>query len=299
MPQESKWSPEAYRGIVDRYVNLTARPGAAIPDVVVWPEGALPASANTVFAADSPDAAAIARALEPGQILLMGLARGEPGAKPGDDDRYYNSLFALHDIGAAGLRIAGVYDKHRLVPFGEYLPLGELMGALGVRSLVHMPEDFSAGPRPAPLVLPGAPTVQPLICYESLYPGFTPGGAGRPQWIANVSNDAWFGATSGPLQHLSLASYRAIETGLPVVRATPTGVSAMIDPWGRVIEDKRLDPGESGVIDALLPRPQPPTVYSRLGDLPFWLAIALGLASATPIARWRAKRRTQTKFSPD
>ena len=291
VPQESKWSPEAYRGIVDRYVNLTARPAAAIPDVVVWPEGALPASANTVFADSSPDAAAIARALEPGQILLMGLARGEPGAEPGDDDRYYNSLFALHDIGAAGLRIAGVYDKHRLVPFGEYLPLGKLMGALGVRSLVHMPEDFSAGPRPTPLALPGAPTVQPLICYESLYPGFTPGGAARPQWIANVSNDAWFGATSGPLQHLSLASYRAIETGLPVVRATPTGVSAMIDPWGRVIEDKRLDPGESGVIDALLPQPRPPTLYSRLGDLPFWLALMLGLAAAVPLTAWRAKRR--------
>jgi len=97
--------------------------------------------------------------------------------------------------------------------------------------------------------------VQPLICYESLYPGFTPGGRGRPQWIANVSNDAWFGRTSGPLQHLNLASYRAIETGLPLARATPTGVSAMIDPWGRIIGDKRLDPGESGVIDARLPRP--------------------------------------------
>ena len=92
--------------------------------------------------------AAIARALEPGQILLMGLARGEPGAKPGDDDRYFNSLFALQDVGAAGLKIVGVYDKHRLVPFGEYLPLGDLMGSLGVRSLVHMPEDFSAGSRP-------------------------------------------------------------------------------------------------------------------------------------------------------
>ena len=291
VPQESKWSPEAYRGIVDRYVNLTARPGAATPDVVVWPEGALPASANTVFAAGSPDAAAIARALERGQVLLMGLARGEPGAKAGDDDRYYNSLFALHDVGAAGLRIAGVYDKHRLVPFGEYLPLGDLMGSLGVRSLVHMPEDFSAGPRPAPLDLPGAPRVQPLICYESLYPGFTPGGAGRPQWIVNVSNDAWFGATSGPLQQLNLASYRAIETGLPVVRATPTGVSAMIDPWGRVIGDKRLDPGESGVIDALLPRPAPVTLYGRVGDLPFWLAIILGLAVAGPWAR----RRTPTQ----
>src|SRR5690606_25535743 len=118
-----------------------------------------------------------------------------------------------------------------------------LMSALGVRSLTHMPLDFSPGPRPAPIAIPGAPPAQPLICYESLYPGFTPGAAGRPGWIVNISNDAWFGRTSGPLQHLNLASYRAIETGLPVVRATPTGVSAMIDPWGRVVDGQRLDPG--------------------------------------------------------
>ena len=274
--QESKWTPEAYQGIVDRYVNLTARPASALPDVIVWPEGALPASANSVFAAGAPEADAIARAVSPGQTLLIGLARGEPGTA-GGPDRYFNSLFALHDEGGRGLRVAGVYDKYRLVPFGEYLPLGGLMNALGVRSLVHMPADFSAGARPSPIALPNAPTVQPLICYESLYPGFTPGGTERPRWIVNVSNDAWFGRTSGPLQHLNLASYRAIETGLPVVRATPTGVSAMIDPWGRVVQDQRLEPGESGVIDARLPEPAMPTLYGRFGDLVFWLLIAGGL----------------------
>ncbi|WP_395650951.1 apolipoprotein N-acyltransferase [Brevundimonas sp.] len=274
--QESKWTPEAYQGIVDRYVNLTARPASALPDVIVWPEGALPASANTVFAAGAPEADAIARAVSPGQTLLIGLARGEPGPA-GGPDRYFNSLFALNDEGGPGLRVSGVYDKYRLVPFGEYLPLGGLMNALGVRSLVHMPADFSAGAKPAPIALPNAPTVQPLICYESLYPGFTPGGAGRPRWIVNVSNDAWFGRTSGPFQHLNLASYRAIETGLPVVRATPTGVSAMIDPWGRVEQDQRLEPGESGVIDARLPEPAMPTLYGRFGDLVFWLMIAGGL----------------------
>ncbi|MGQ2991215.1 MAG: apolipoprotein N-acyltransferase [Brevundimonas sp.] len=274
--QESKWTPEAYQSIVDRYVGLTAQaPAGRRPDIVVWPEGALPASANTVFAAGAPEAAAISAALQPGQILLMGLARGEP--TPGGEDRYFNSLFALADEGGAGLRVAAVYDKHRLVPFGEYLPLGGLMSALGVRSLVHMPADFSAGPRPAPIDLPGRPRVQPLICYESLYPGFTPGGVGRPDWIVNVSNDAWFGATSGPLQHLNLASYRAIETGLPVARATPTGVSAMIDPWGRVLPGQSLGSGESGVIDVLLPRPTAPTLYGRIGDLPFGLAVLAGL----------------------
>ena len=297
--QESKWTPEAYQGIVDRYVRLTAqRPGAPIgaqtsarlPDVVIWPEGALPASANDVFGPGSPDAAAIAGALQPGQTLLMGLARGEPGASPGAPDRYFNSLFALNDEGeVAGLRITAVYDKYRLVPFGEYLPLGGLMSALGIRSLVHMPSDFSAGPRPSPIDLPNAPRVQPLICYESLYPGFTPGGSDRPSWIANVSNDAWFGRTSGPLQHLNLASYRAIETGLPVVRATPTGVSAMIDPWGRLVPGKRLDPGQSGVIDALLPRPAAATFYGRWGDLPFWIGVLASLLFMAPWARLRSQ----------
>jgi len=288
--QQSKWSPEAFQGIVDRYVNLTARPGALTPDVVIWPEGALPATFNEIFAAGRPEGQAISRAVQPGQILLAGLSRGAPDPSRASGARWHNTLFALEDVGDAGLRVAGVYDKHRLVPFGEFLPLGDLMSATGLRSLVHVPEDFSPGPRPAPLALPGAPTVQPLICYESLYPGFTPGGAARPAWIANVSNDAWFGRTSGPLQHLNLASYRAIETGLPVARATPTGVSAMIDPWGRVVPGQRLEPGESGVIDARLPRPTEPTLHGRTGDLLFALMVLLGLVpGAVRLIRLRGR----------
>lgn len=285
VPQESKWSPEAYRGIVERYVNLTARPAAVTPDIVVWPEGALPASANQVFAPDAWEARAIARAVQPGQTLIAGLGRGEPDASAPEGARYFNSAFVFTDIGEAGLRVSAIYDKHRLVPFGEYLPAGDLLGALGVRSLTHMPLDFSPGPTPAPIDIPGAPRAQPLICYESLYPGFTPGSAGRPGWIVNISNDAWFGRTSGPLQHLNLASYRAIETGLPVVRSTPTGVSAIIDPWGRVVDDARLDPGESGVIDARLPAPTSVTLYGRTGDLLFWLAVLGGLVPAVRLRR--------------
>ncbi|OGN42104.1 MAG: apolipoprotein N-acyltransferase [Caulobacterales bacterium RIFCSPHIGHO2_01_FULL_70_19] len=285
VPQESKWSPEAYRGIVERYVNLTARPAAVTPDIVVWPEGALPASANQVFAPDAWEARAIARAVQPGQTLIAGLGRGEPDPSAPEGARYFNSAFVFTDIGEAGLRVSAIYDKHRLVPFGEYLPAGDLLGALGVRSLTHMPLDFSPGPTPAPIDIPGAPRAQPLICYESLYPGFTPGSAGRPGWIVNISNDAWFGRTSGPLQHLNLASYRAIETGLPVVRSTPTGVSAIIDPWGRVVDDARLDPGESGVIDARLPAPTSVTLYGRTGDLLFWLAVLGGLVPAVRLRR--------------
>lgn len=280
--QESKWTPEAYRGIVDRYIALTRSPAAVRPDLIVWPEGALPASANQVFAPGSADAAAIAEAVQPGQSLILGLGRG---AVAPEGERYFNSLFVLSDRGGDGLTVSAVYDKYRLVPFGEFLPLGNWLTPLGLRALTHMPLDFSAGPVPAPIAIPGAPDVQPLICYESLYPGFTPGGAGRPQWIVNISNDAWFGRTSGPLQHLNLASYRAVETGLPIVRSTPTGVSAMIDPWGRVVEGQSLGTGESGVIDARLPRPTGATPYGRWGDLPFGVMVALGLAAGLVGAR--------------
>lgn len=278
--QASKWTPEAYEGIVRRYVDMTAQPAAVTPDLVIWPEGALPASGNDVFAAGAWEAAAIQAALKPGQTLLMGSGIGEPDPSVPEGGRYYNSLLVVQNLGGPSPAVSAAYDKYRLVPFGEYLPAGRLMGALGVRALTHMPTDFSAGPRPAPIDIPGAPRAQPLICYESLYPGFTTAGADRPDWILNISNDAWFGATSGPLQHLNLASYRAIETGLPVVRSTPTGTSAMIDPWGRVIGDQRLDNGRSGVIDAVLPRPAGTTPYGHLGDLVFWVLIGVGLVAA-------------------
>lgn len=287
--QQAKWDAANFDAIVQRYVNLTARPGAQVPDVIVWPEGALPTTSNEAFAPGSAVAPAMARALQPGQTLLAGFSRAEP--TPEGEWRYFNSLYALADAGDAGLRIEAIYDKHRLVPFGEYLPLGEIMSMTGLRSLVHVPADFSAGPSPAPLALPGLPNVQPLICYESLYPGFTPGGATRPQWIANVSNDAWFGRTSGPVQHLNLASFRAIETGLPLVRATPTGISAMIDPWGRVVPGKRLEPGESGVIDARLPRALGRTPYAVVGDAVFLLMLLVSLVAGLWPLRFRISRR--------
>ena len=292
--QASKWTPEAYEGIVRRYVDLTAQPAAVTPDLVIWPEGSLPASGNDVFAAGAWEAAAIQSALRPGQTLLMGLGIGEPDPSVPEGGRYYNSLLVVQNLGGPSPAVSAAYDKYRLVPFGEYLPAGRLMGALGVRALTHMPTDFSAGPRPAPIDIPGAPRAQPLICYESLYPGFTTASSERPDWILNISNDAWFGATSGPLQHLNLASYRAIETGLPVVRSTPTGTSAMIDPWGRVIGDQRLDNGQSGVIDAVLPRPTGVVPYGRLGDLVFWVLIGVGLVA---VVYGRRRERLGSTYS--
>lgn len=276
--QTTKWSPEVYQSILDRYLRLTVQPAGRRPDLIVWPEGALPATANDVFG--SSDAVALAEAVQPGQSLILGLGRGEPDPSVPEGARYYNSLMVLTDEGGNGLRLTSVYDKHRLVPFGEYLPGSAVLTPLGFRALTHMPLDFTSGPRPAPISIRGAGRAQPLICYEGLYPGFTPAGADRPGWIINISNDAWFGRTSGPVQHLNLASYRAIETGLPIIRSTPTGVSAVIDPWGRVVPGQSLGMGEEGVIDAFLPRPAPATPYGRWGDIPFAAAVVAGLLAA-------------------
>jgi apolipoprotein N-acyltransferase len=265
--------------------------------VVVWPEGALPAVIDDLLAPGSPYVDRLGAGLRPGQTLMMGANRVGPGPRGGV--AYYNSLIAFRREGPAaggGLRVTGVYDKHRLVPFGEFLPLGAIATKWGIRSLVHMPEDFTAGADPKPLRPAGLPAVQPLICYEALFPRFTSDAARRgglrPAWILNVSNDAWFGATSGPWQHLNIAGYRAIEEGLPLARATPTGVTAMIDAHGRVVDGRRLALGRQGVIDLRLPRALPPTLYSRFGEIFF--ATMLFSSVLIPVIRRVRRGATST-----
>jgi len=274
--QSAKYDPAEFRRIVDKYVALTSRPypGGRAADLVVWPEGAIPDAIDNYLAPDTWTRAAIEGALKPGQTLLVGAYRVE-GTQA--DYRFYNSLVAVRRTGE-GLEPAGAYDKFRLVPFGEFLPLDGLMEILGVKTLVHVGDGFTPGPPPRPLRPAGLPAFQPLICYEGLYPGYTRAGARasgiRPDFIVNVSNDAWFGVTSGPLQHLNLSSYRAIEEGVPIVRATPTGVSTIIDARG-VSDPRALRLGETGVIDAALPSARFNTLYRRLGDLPFLVMVLI------------------------
>ena len=142
--------------------------------------------------------------------------------------------------------------------------------------------------------MPGLPLVQPLICYESVYPGFVGRIGPRPAWIVVPSNDSWYGETSGPWQHLNVGSYRAIEQGVPMVRATPTGVSAVIDAYGRIAPGERLGTDVAGVIDADLPRPAPPTFYSRWREGPFWalivFAASVGVFLRTHQRKWRDRQ---------
>lgn len=289
--QKEKWRPENLEAIFADYVRLTTAPAEGrSPDVVIWPEGALPAVIDDLLAPDRDYGSRLTRAVAPGQSLVLGANRAGLG-EDGTYD-YFNSLISFRRTGA-DLVVTGVYDKHRLVPFGEFLPLGDLATRLGIRSLVHMPEDFSFGPPPQPLAPAGLPPVQPLICYEALFPRMTSAAAERrgfrPAWLLNISNDAWFGATSGPLQHLNLASYRAIEEGLPMVRATPTGVSAMIDARGRTLAQLGL--GEAGVLDHALPPPRPATAYARFGET--GLAALLGVSALALVASRARRRRDQ------
>jgi apolipoprotein N-acyltransferase len=277
--QEAKYDAQNFQDIVRRYLTLTAQPSGRRPDIVIWPEGALPAAANDLLAPGSWTLDGLEAALLPGQTLMMGAYRAAPGPQ---GPLYYNSLLVLRRQ-PDGLELTGVYDKHRLVPFGEYLPLERFLTPLGIKDLTHIGDGFSPGPRPRPIAPAGVPEVQPLICYESLYPGFTRGGsrlAGhRPRWIVNISNDAWFGQTSGPWQHLNQASYRAIEEGLPIVRSTPTGVSAIIDPYGRVLARQLKGLGAAGVVDAPLPAALGPTPFTAFGDVLFWALISLSFAA--------------------
>ena len=295
--QKNKWRPDNLELIFATYLSMTRQPGAQVPQIVVWPEGALPAVIDDLLAPGAPYGRRLWDALTDDQTLLLGANRAARDAS--GETVYFNSLVALRHEGG-GLRVTGLYDKHRLVPFGEFLPLGALATKLGVRSLVHMPDDFTAGPPPRPITPWGIPALQPLICYEALFPGFTRAAAarsgGRPAWILNVSNDAWFGATSGPLQHLNIASYRAIEEGLPIVRATPTGVSAVIDAYGRVAPEATLVMGAVGVLDAHLPPALGPTVYSRLGDLLFGGLLLLSLLAAA-VDRVRRPRLDDAGFN--
>ena len=279
--QETKYDRDAFAGIVSRYTRLTAEAAAARPDIVIWPEGAIPAAFEDYLAPDTWTRDDIERALAPGQTLILGGYRYGQGSR--DTASIFNSM-AVARRQPDGLKMLALYDKYRLVPFGEFMPLDSLASRIGLKALVHVGDGFTAGPWPAPVSVPGLPVMQPLICYEALYSGFTRAGSERtglrPRWIVNISNDAWFGTGIGPLQHLNLASYRAIEEGLPMVRATPTGISGVIDAHGRLIRHEALGEGAMGVIDARLPPALQPTLFDWWGDGAFFAMLLVSLVGA-------------------
>jgi apolipoprotein N-acyltransferase len=203
-----------------------------------------------------------------------------PGAKI---TRAYNSIYVIDHDGS----VLSVYDKLHLVPFGEYLPFQDWMEKLGFVQLTKVQGGFIAGARRRPLAVPNAPHALPLICYEAIFPGGVVGRDDRPGWIVNLTNDGWFGISTGPYQHLQQARLRAIEEGLPVVRAANTGISAVVDPLGRIVA--RLGLGIEGVLDSSLPSAIPPTVYARSSDIP---AAAIVVVALILVLRRRVTKRT-------
>lgn len=274
--QREKWLAEHQRRIFDLHLSLTTRNAAGVEDaaagvdLIIWPEAAMP-----FLPLDAPQALdLIAKVLPAGAHLISGALRADPPdpSRLGLQRRIYNSLIAF---GPGGQAVA-IYDKIHLVPFGEYLPLNDWLDAIGLEPLTRRRGGFTPGPTPRPLMsLPRAPTFAPLICYEAIFPRAIIQGSERPAFLLNVTNDGWFGNTTGPRQHLHQARVRAVEEGLPLLRVANNGISAVIDARGRVLH--RLDLDVVGVIDARLPPPMAPTIYSRLGDLSFALLLLCGV----------------------
>ncbi|MEK9684454.1 MAG: apolipoprotein N-acyltransferase [Rhodospirillaceae bacterium] len=267
--QELKWRPEFRASHLARLINLSKKPNAREPNLVIWPETAVP----FFLSQDDRSRRIIAAAAPVEGFLITGSLRSSPvGLGP---FRLWNSL---HAIDAAG-RIHTTYDKHHLVPFGEFVPM---RGLLGISKITEGRHDFTSGPSPVPINLDNLPAFLPQICYEIIFPT-NKKFEQRPAWILNLTNDAWFGDSAGPRQHLAHAQMRAVELGLPVARAANTGISAMIDPWGRIVD--KIGLGVSGQLDVDLPKALPPTFYSRIGETPviiiissiFILALAYGL----------------------
>ncbi|WP_084863771.1 apolipoprotein N-acyltransferase [Salibaculum halophilum] len=257
VPQREKWAPGNRDATLQRYLDLSSRPGNV--DLLLWPETAFPGFLDE----DAPARARIAVALPEGTRLLTGV----PDRVERDGGTsYFNTVQAYDNRG----EILTGYAKHHLVPFGEYVPLRDW---LPIERLTEGLGDFTPGPGPRTLAIPGAPLIAVAICYEIIFPGHVVDGLFRPDWIFNATNDAWFGTSIGPEQHLAAARMRAVEEGLPVVRAANTGISAVIDADGDIVA--RLDTGETGTIDAGLPGARAPTPYARFGD---WTLLVLVVA---------------------
>ncbi len=278
--QGEKWDEARRAEIFARYLDLTrdavAREAAAHPDApiaAVWPETASP-----FLLAQDPEAARLAAESLGGHraTLLAGTVRAEWGPD-GRLARLFNSVAVLGE----GPRLLALYDKHHLVPFGEYMPFG---GILPIR-LVTGGVDFSAGPGPRTVAIPGLPTFSPLICYEVIFPGRV-AAQPRPDWLVNITNDAWFGISAGPHQHLAAARLRAVEEGLPLARAAQTGISAVFDARGGLV--RRLSLGEAGVLAAPLPGALPPGIFANIGVL-----LPGGLATATLLLAMIRHRKGQ------
>jgi apolipoprotein N-acyltransferase len=285
LQQDVRFNYSAKAEVMQKYLTLSDRAsgpqstGVRDVSILIWPESAFP-----FFLTREADAMAqIAELLPKGTVLITGSVRA-PELPPGVRiTRAYNSIYVIDHDGS----VLSVYDKLHLVPFGEFLPFQDWLEKIGLEQLTKVQGGFIPGVRRRTMDIPNAPRALPLICYEAIFPGDVAERDDRPGWIVNLTNDGWFGISTGPYQHLQQARLRGIEQGLPVVRAANTGISAVIDPMGRFVA--RLDLGLEGVLDSPLPSAIPPTIYSRVGDIPAAIMIAAALIF---VIRRRVAKRT-------
>lgn len=269
IPQDEHFAYGARAPIMRRYVELSQimeADGTAVGlggvTHLIWPESAFP-----FFLVREPSAlAAIAAMLPPETSLIVGAARPADPA-PGRDWHAYNSVYMIDHTGS----IRATYDKMHLVPFGEYLPFEHLLTRLGLTQLAGAPGGFLPGRERRRMAISGGPDMLPLVCYEAIFPGAAVPDGERPGWLLNLTNDAWFGISAGPYQHFQQAKVRAIEEGLPLIRAANSGISAVIDPVGRIVASLPL--GHHGLLDSALPKAIQITIYARMGDLLFAIVV--------------------------
>jgi len=275
VPQHEKWDRTLRPGHL-RDLQRLSRTQKPVPPLIIWPE--------TAFAGLLDREADLLRQTVWETLPFDGwLITGAP--RFDSQRRLFNSAALIR----AGGRIEALYDKRRLVPFGEYVPFRVL---LPFADALVGPVDFSPGSKNQPVAVPGYGNIQLLICYETLFPGVGRGqddSGIRPDILVNLTNDAWFGHTPGPWQHLAQARMRAVEEGLAMIRVANTGISAAFDPLGRQLA--RIDLGERGFADLAVPRPLAPTPYVRWRETPFWVIVILGLMVTISLDRGGAIRQ--------
>lgn len=260
LSQAEKWEGRADQEwrVLRRYLEASGASDESRAQVVIWPEGAIPV-VNFMMLENQAFLDEVGRGLGD-RVLITGLSRREPR----DGELVYFNSAAVID-GVSGVpRLSQTYDKHRLVPFGEFIPLWNLLDPLNIAPLQRIGAGFEAGAPPTRLVVPDAPMAVVLICYEAIFPGLTPRGQERPGWIVSVTNDAWFGDGTGPWQHYAMARYRAIEEGLPLARAASGGISAIVDSFGRPVRETRRG---ALFAEAQIPPSLAETLFARWGNV--------------------------------
>lgn len=275
IPQKEKWDGDRREAHLRTHLAMSAEDHGTKPTHILWSETAI----AYLLSEDVHARALIGEVAPSGGAVLTGGIRID--RRVGPTPHFWNSFYA---IGPGGT-IPATYDKAHLVPFGEYVPLRSVFGSLPA---VASSLDFRAGPGPQTLAIPGLPPVSPLICYEVIFPGAVTDPVDRPAWMLNVTNDGWYGYSSGPFQHFQIARLRAVEEGLPLVRVANTGISGIVDGYGRVTA--RLGLEQKGVLDAPLPKAlDAATFYARWRDLPLAALLALLLAVTIVIGRRRTR----------